>query len=373
MRRAAGRGPVSRPRVAFTPVALAALPLLLAAAPPPAAPPPADAIPPVSSLPRLRPLWSTPGLSEIPSMLARTPVSAGIALTWAFEKPSTLVAIDLRTGKQRWRLPMPNEYRPEIVLAGDLALVYRSIGATAVDLATGQQRWTRRQCFRSDLATIAKPHVGVGMCTAPEPPADERDDRPRLIYSKNMAVAIDLDTGRELWRVPTGWPSEALAAAGGLFYVAADTAQFRQKSVTVSALDPRTGNSLRSFTLPHVPNRIRILPGDPTRALFVGDEIVAVDLKDGRVLWQAAGPAAATQMTSRVPWPELSGGRVLAWNGNHLRELDLRTGADAATWDAPARITSYGSQTVRIAASSSSMRVPSGTQPLSRWSSATRL
>src|SRR5689334_23994011 len=100
MRRAAGRERVSRPAAV---VALAALPLLLgaSAAPGPApAPPPADAIPPVSSLPRLRPLWSAPDLHGIPSLRSRTPVAAGAVLTWSYEKPSALVAIDVRTGKE---------------------------------------------------------------------------------------------------------------------------------------------------------------------------------------------------------------------------------------------------------------------------------
>jgi hypothetical protein len=276
-------------------------------------------------------------------------VAAGAVLTWSDEKPSALVAIDVRTGKERWRLPMPNEERPDVVLAGDLALVYRSIGATAVDVATGRQRWTRRLCFRSNVATVAKPHVGVGMCAAPDPPADETDHGPRLVWKKNMAVAVDLDSGRERWRVPTGWPSEALAAAGGSFYVAADTAPVRQKSVTVSALDPRTGKALRSFVLPNAPNQIRVMPGDAKRALFIGADIVAVNLADGRVLWQAPGPPPARQMRLQVPWPELRAGRLLAWNGNHVRELDLRTGAEVASWDPPPGLTAYNSQTVRPA------------------------
>ena len=89
MRRAAGRERVSRPAAV---VALAALPLLLGTAPAPA-PPPADAIPPVSSLPRLRPLWSAPDLYGIPSVRSRTPVAAGAVLTWSYEKPSALVAM----------------------------------------------------------------------------------------------------------------------------------------------------------------------------------------------------------------------------------------------------------------------------------------
>ncbi|HEY7371397.1 MAG TPA: PQQ-binding-like beta-propeller repeat protein, partial [Polyangia bacterium] len=350
MRRAVGRQRVSRPAVALT---LAALPLLLGAAPPagPHPPPIIDAVPPVSSLPRLRPLWTTPGdLSGLPSLLARTPVAAGLALTWAYEKPAALVALDVRTGKERWRLPMPNEDRPEVRLAGDLALVYRVIGATAVDLATGKQRWTRRLCFRSEPATVARPHVAVGVCSESLPPEDATGFGPKVSRARSVMVAIDLDSGRELWRVPTARYDPPFAAAGGLFYVAADPADRRQGAVTVSALDARTGKTLRSFALPQAPSSIRIVPGDAKRALFIGSDIVAVNLADGRVLWQAPGtPPSASQIMVRVPWPELRAGRLFAWNGDRARELDLRTGAEVASWSTPADLTSHVSQMVRPA------------------------
>lgn len=313
---------------------------------PGAAPSPPE-LPPPSSLPRLRPVWSAPGVIEIPSVRTRTPVRAGIVLAWAYDAPTALVALDLRTGKQRWRMPMPNETRPDIVLAGDLALVYRSIGATAVELATGKQRWTERRCaFKGDLQTFPESRIGVGLCALPLPEDDgEIGGATRLIWSKNIAVAINLATGRELWRVPTGWPSGAIAAASGVVYVATDTHETKQSSVTVSALDPRTGKALRSFLLPHVPDRMHILSGE--RALFVGASIVAASLTDGRVLWEISAPPHSTESSLPIAGPELRAGRLLAWYGNQVREVDPRSGADIARWDVPDALPAYRSQIVR--------------------------
>lgn len=60
---------------------------------------------PSPSLPRLRPLWSARGLMDAPSAHARTAVRAGTLLAWAYDAPTALVALDLRTGRERWRMP----------------------------------------------------------------------------------------------------------------------------------------------------------------------------------------------------------------------------------------------------------------------------
>src|SRR5262245_18385957 len=166
---------------------------------------------------KLQQLWSVRGLMDVGSGPARIPVHAGTMLAWAYEPPKTaLVALDVRTGRERWRMPMPAERRHGIALAGDLALVERSIGVTAVDLATGQQRWTRRLCwFRSDLETVAGMRVGVGTCAVPDPPG-VREWQLRMI----MAVAVDLTNGHELWRRETDAAGQAIAAAAGIVYLA---------------------------------------------------------------------------------------------------------------------------------------------------------
>jgi outer membrane protein assembly factor BamB len=289
-----------------------------------------------STLERLRPLWSARGLMEAPAAHARSAVRAGTIIAWAYDWPKTaLVALDLHTGRERWRMPMPKEQRPAIALAGGLALVQRAIGVTAVDLATGQQRWTRRLCrFQSDLETLADLRIGVGTCRVPDPPGDH-DWQPRLI----MAVAVDLTTGRELWRRETVSPGQGIAAAAGIIYLAAaDTPypnQIKQKGVTVFALDPRTGKVLRRFPLAHDPGHIDLFPGDPTRALFIGGDIAAVSLTDGRVLWRQPAPLPLTWGPLPFPRPELREGRLVVGYESQVRELDLRSGATIASWDIP--------------------------------------
>jgi outer membrane protein assembly factor BamB len=270
-----------------------------------------------------------------PSAYSRAAIRAGMLLASAYESPAALVALDLHTGRERWRLPMPTEARSEISLAGDLALVHRSIGITAVDLGTGQQRWTRRLCeFQGDLATLAEPRIGVGTCAVFDPPGDH-EWHPRRI----MAVSVDLTTGRELWRRETTASGQAIVAAAGIFYLAvANTPypnQVAQKGVTVFALDPRTGKVLRSFPLTHDPRHIQLLPGDPTRALFIGGDIALVSLTDGRVAWRAPAPLPLNWGTLPFPRPQLQDGRLVVGYESQVRELDLRSGATIASWDIP--------------------------------------
>jgi hypothetical protein len=290
---------------------------------------------PSSPSDRLRPLWSVQGLMDAPAAHARPAVRAGTMLAWAYEGPTTaLVALDLHTGRERWRMPMPTEHRPEIARAGELALVDRSIGVTAVDFSSGQQRWTRRLCgFRGDLAVVPDLRIGVGTCAVPDPPGDDKW-HPRLI----MAVAVDLTTGRELWRRETISPVQAIAAAGGIVHLAAaDTPypnQIKQKGVTVFALDARTGKVLRRFPLAHDPSHIQLFPGDPTRALFIGSDIAAVSLTDGRVSWRQPAPIPLSSGT--LPdRPELRNDRLVVGYESQVRELDLRSGATIASWDVP--------------------------------------
>ena len=329
--------------------AVAGVVTVLVMATPPPEPAPAvgaaAAIPPVSQLPRLRPLWSAPGLSTIGLQYERSIVRAGTVFAWQFAQPTALVALDLRTGKQRWRMPMPGENAPAVAIAGQLALVFRTIGATAVDLATGEQRWTTRVCgFNGDVQVLADLHVGVGVCTLRPPP-----EKTGSWFNDNMAVAIDLRTGRELWREPNEWPVEALTATGGVVYIARQIAELPQRPLGVSALDPRSGKVLRGFGLPaHVPPRGHVMPGHPDRALFVGRELVAVDITQGRVLWQVAMPSPIQSPLTRR-WPELSDGRLLVGYDNHVRELDVRSGATVADWDLPDAISPGRRLTVRPA------------------------
>ncbi|HEY4183501.1 MAG TPA: PQQ-binding-like beta-propeller repeat protein [Polyangia bacterium] len=322
--------------------------------------------PTVVSLPRLRPLWSGPGLAQVSSPNARTVVRGGTVLAWAYDTPTALVGLDLRTGHQRWRMPMPNEYAPTVVLAGDVALLGRSIGVTAIDLATGQQRWTRRLCgFQADLHVVADARIAIGMCRAPDPPPIQTGGA-RLIWTKNMAVAIDLRTGREQWRLPTGWPSDAIAAVGNALYLATDTNELRQKSVTVSVIDPPSGKTLRSFPLPSVPRRIQVFPADPTRALFVGEDIVAVRLVDGHLLWQRATSPRPAPPYQAIPRPDLDGGRLFVHRADEVLELDLQSGGELSAFRMPPDAPPSGRQTVVAAPAGGLLVITDREQDLAR-------
>lgn len=283
----------------------------------------------------LRPLWSARGLMDTRSAYALAAVRGGMVLASAYQSPAALVALDLHTGRERWRMPMPSEPRPDISLAGDLALLHRSIGVTAVDLGTGRQRWTRRLCaFRGDLETLADVRIGVGTCDLPDPPGDDGWHARR-----EMAVAVDLTSGRELWRRETTAARQAVVAVAGIVYLAVANTPYpnlvAEKGVTVFALDPRSGKVLRSFPLTHDPSHIVLLPGDPTRALFIGADIALVSLTDGRVSWRQPAPLPLAWGALPLPGPELRDGRLVVGYESEVRELDLRSGATIASWDIP--------------------------------------
>jgi outer membrane protein assembly factor BamB len=257
-------------------------------------------------------------------------------LAWAYEPPATaLVALDLRTGRERWRMPMPAEGSPHVTFAGDLALLHRPIGVTAVDLATGRQRWTRRLCsFNGDLEVVADLRIGVGRCAVPDPPGEYKWHPYRI-----MAVAVDLTTGRELWRRETDAVRQAIVVAEGIVYLAvANTpypARIKDKGVTVLVLEPHTGRIRRRFPLAHDPTHIQLVPGDATRALFIGGDIAAVSLNDGRVSWRQPAPLPLNWGSLPFPRTELRDGRLVVGYESQVRELDPRSGTTIASWDIP--------------------------------------
>jgi hypothetical protein len=92
---------------------------------------------------------------------------------------------------------------------------------------------------------------------------------------------------------------------------------------------------LRQFPLAQDPDHIQLLPGDATRALFIGDDLAAVDLTDGRVLWRQPAPLPVIGGSLPAPRTNLRDGRLVVAYESQVRELDLRSGAPLTSWDIP--------------------------------------
>ena len=101
------------------------------------------------------------------------------------------------------------------------------------------------------------------------------------------------------------------------------------------ALDPRSGIVQRSYALAADPSHIQLFPGDPKRALFIGGDIAAVSLTDGRVSWRQPAPLPLNWGTLPFPRTEVRDGRLVVGYESQVRELDLRSGATIASWDIP--------------------------------------
>jgi hypothetical protein len=265
----------------------------------------------------------------------------GAVLAWQ-DEPAALLGLDLHTGTPRWQLPMPTEREPMVVLGGSLALLSRTVGVTAVD-ATGHPRWTKRMCVPGVLQ-IFDDRVGVTLC-AQMPPEQRRPRIPQLTFSQRWAVALDLLTGEESWRVPLGVDGTVLGASDGLIWVSRGELTSRSAATAMSALDPRTGKVLRSFAAPappFVPDRLNILSGMRDVGVFSGQDLGAVNLTDGQVLWRQAAP-------QRFQWPTISADRLLAGQGNLVREIDPRSGRDVASWELPSALSPSDMPMVRPA------------------------
>jgi outer membrane protein assembly factor BamB len=185
--------------------------------------------------------------------MASSPVLWKDLLIVAVENPgeSFGVAIDKRTGKNRWRVPRPRDVHwvtPLVIDNGGRAeAVFQSGGEIAgYDAETGAKRWS---LTGKRLSTVASPIHARGVLFAPgerflalEPGADAAD--PRLLWQSNklptgyaspvyhegrvyavsargIVNCADAGTGKPLWsqRLEGEFAASPLAADGKLYVV----------------------------------------------------------------------------------------------------------------------------------------------------------
>ena len=177
----------------------------------------ADAQPAVvgtSTLPRLRRAWTATNL-KTPQWRYRdmSPASDGALIAWGGQGGGELIAIELATGKPRWRTAA-TAHGPEaqIEFATGMVLVnppssgfaaldpaYRPPGeTTAFDVKTGKTLWKAKLCSFNHHP-VDNGAVGFGMCHGPP------HVKSNGASGTTMLVAFELATGRELWRRPHGW------------------------------------------------------------------------------------------------------------------------------------------------------------------------
>jgi outer membrane protein assembly factor BamB len=234
------------------------------------------------SVSRLSKVWSVP----VPSSYSTTPViSGGVVYTEDFA--STVYAIDLATGRVRWRRTASaadggnSGGGPNGVAVGD-GRVYGTTAwiAFALDVRTGRTLWKRRVIRDLTEGIDMAPAYANGTLLVSTVPSNSI----KGIYAggaRGIVWALDGATGRPRWHWDTVprelWGNASVNSGGGMWY----TPSVEPGGVYLSTGNPGPVPGTKRY--PWGSSR----PG-PNRWT---DSIVKLDPRTGKLLW------------ARQPWP----------------------------------------------------------------------
>ncbi len=263
---------------------------------------------------------------------------------YAGSQDGRLYAIDLVTGKERWRYEAQGEEIGSSPVLVNGVAYFASLQDTvfAVDAKTGAWRWHHRRepTGKFTIRGAAGPTVASGVVyaayadgtvaaldaangsvkwernVAPKGDFTDIDSTPQLsggrvyvgAYS-GAVLALDAATGKVVWEVKAPGASRVLAAGGTVYAVALGQ---------VLALSPRDGSQLWSVPLGGTP------AGDP---VLVGNRLLVPNA--AALLW--LDPASGRKLRVFDPGtgvsarPAVAGRRMyVVSNGGELLALDLR-------------------------------------------------
>jgi outer membrane protein assembly factor BamB len=230
-----------------------------------------------------------------------------------------LYAVELATGKLRWKYDAQQEVGTTPIVAGDLVLVMTLQDTlVAVDARTGAWRWHHRREGREGFTVRGAAAVVVSGALA------------LGAYSDGTIAALELATGTVRWErkvAPAGdfMDVDSLWLASGRLYAAA-------YSGAVYALDPETGSQVWELK---TPSACRVAMGPGILLVVSATQVLGVSPFDGAVRWTlplqgTPGGAplvvrglAAVPNTRAMLWIDVQSGRL-------VRVLDPGTGVSAA-------------------------------------------
>ncbi|HEX5061781.1 MAG TPA: PQQ-binding-like beta-propeller repeat protein [Kofleriaceae bacterium] len=190
-----------------------------------------------------------------------------------------VVALDLLTGAQRWRVPTPVQVRGGLAIAGDTVVATQIDGLTlALDATTGAQRW------RYELSTEFEPEAAALFA----PPAVDHDDV--LVGNQRALAVLASASGTPLWStdpVPAGRNSQSAAALAIGDGIVVGT--FERAVGGLLAWDRATGKLLWSrndFDTIGI-NASPVIAGDTIYTVSAADTVAALDLA-GQLRWRTA-------------------------------------------------------------------------------------
>jgi outer membrane protein assembly factor BamB len=174
-------------------------------------------------------------------------------------------------GSVRWRLPSSVTQETIGAVASGMVYVFGEENVSAIRRADDAVMWT----FKLDAPIGNRPapfgdHLYVGDVGGNSPPA--------VVRGLPDTYALDIQTGRVVWRAPTGVVAGSIAIeANGLVYIGAEN--------MLNALDAATGAFRWRVTLPYDV----YVASSPILAhgliYFVGDGAYAVDALTGGIRW----------------------------------------------------------------------------------------
>jgi outer membrane protein assembly factor BamB len=295
----------------------------------PAAPDARASVVAPSTLPRLRRVWSVSGVTANQWRYKETaPAFDGALFVVTTSGAPHLVALDITTGKERWRVPHALDPQPQIEFATGMALrnFNPSAETEALDIKTGKSLWRSKLCNFSNHP-VDNGAVGFALCHGPW---DTKKFPDGSSYSRETTifVAFDLRTGRELWR-RTDWIGPNVVIGASQVFVLGKG--------KVLGLDPRTGKELQQVTLPPGPpapwNQWSVVAadvGDKPMLLVNGggdgrltNRLAALAVPGGRELWSRPYPQGRLQdVRGAVPLA----GRLFEDGAYDLAEVDVANG-----------------------------------------------
>jgi uncharacterized protein (TIGR03382 family) len=252
-----------------------------------------------------------------------------------------VVAIDLATGREQWKVLTPKPLRGGVAVIGSGAetwIVAAQIDGVvlALDPASGAIRW------RYELSQGIAPAAGAVFA----PPSADGGD---AIVGHQRAVAALAATGTALWQfdpVPDGLDSQSAAAIAIADGIAVGT--FNRAVGGVLAWDRATGNELWRAEGDEMVaiNASPVIAGDSVFVVTGADEVLSLELATGQVRWHTQlDPAGFDWGNATVGTPAVARGvLVVPTLYRDLVALDVATGVELwrhAGTPSPLRTTHY--------------------------------
>ncbi|MFG2297848.1 PQQ-binding-like beta-propeller repeat protein [Streptomyces sp. NPDC048603] len=231
---------------------------------------------------------------------------------------TTLAAVDMKSGREIWRTPVPaaprektlsDERRAQVTVGGGLAVLTHQ-GLRAVDVRTGKPRWTAAvptDCVPAHALPAVRHVAAVLACGGTKNGPNTIPNR----FNRDAelhAAAFDPATGALLWSTPIGDREPATWGDGGALLVSADPLVVDEVSAFHSFGRDGRPNPPIDFSSSYVAvddNRLYALGGHYVKKVGNRDSAIAFDLATGRQVWK-------TDLDSDVQVFQLQDGRLTA-------------------------------------------------------------